>query len=786
MKTVALICALAAFALAACSCTVYTAAAPPGPAVPVLPDGTGVNIHFTDPKPGEMKMLAEGGFRWVRMDFAWGGTEREKGKYDFGPYDRLMAALEPHGIRALFILDYSNRLYDNDLSPCSDEGRKAMARWAAAAAAHFKGRGILWEMYNEPNISFWRPKPNVKDYVLLALEVGKALREAAPGEAYIGPATSGVDFTFLEECFKAGLLEYWSAVSVHPYRQEVPETAAADYARLRRLIGHYAPRGKTIPILSGEWGYSATWRDFDDAKQGKYLARQWLTNQANDVPLSIWYDWHDDGQDPKEPEHHFGTVNFAYNAGRDPVYDPKPAYMAAKTLTTVLGGFRFNKRLAVGGAEDHVLLFSKGDEVRLAAWTSAKDPHTVLLPASPGGFTATGHTGQALAGLAADKEGLKVTLTDAPQYLAHESQNDLLRLAAAWDRLPLEALWRPGSDRDFQVAYGNPLSRPVRIAVVPGAPVKVLAGARHSEAVAIGAGRSEEPQPIRVELDIDGMGRVAQEFTVVAANPLRVALLPPTGKTLAVGIDNPSGEALKGVIRLTEVEGLKPAAPGASFALKEGERSKVVSLPLLEDAAREYRLGLRVEDERGNLQVAVPAATFSLVDDLSRYGAEALAQAYEMVPDGDAKVASTQTVSVAAPPEGPPAPGAAAIKIAYKFDAGWKFARLVPRADALKRIEGRPKALGVWICGDGSGNMLRLRFTDSTGQTFQPGGEAVKWNGWRYVVFPMDGTRAGRWGGAGDGAVHYPIRWDCLLLVDSARRQPTSGEIYAAWPTLIR
>jgi hypothetical protein len=118
-----------AFVLAAAlSCTAADAAAPPPP---VVPEGLGVNIHFTDPKPGEMKMLAEGGFRIVRMDFAWGGTEREKGKYDFSAYDRLTAALQPHGIKALFILDYSNKNYDGGLSPCTDEGRKAFATWAS-------------------------------------------------------------------------------------------------------------------------------------------------------------------------------------------------------------------------------------------------------------------------------------------------------------------------------------------------------------------------------------------------------------------------------------------------------------------------------------------------------------------------------------------------------------------------------------------------------------------------------------------------------------------------------
>lgn len=387
---------------------------------PTVPQGLGVNIHFTDPRPGEMKMLAEAGLTWVRMDFSWGATERVKGRYDFSAYDRLLAALEEHKIRALLILDYRNRFYDDGLSPHSDEGRRAMARWAAAAAKRFQGRGILWEMYNEPNIFFWKPKPNVEDYSLLAIEVGKALREAAPGEMYIGPATSRIDMPFLEACFKAGLLDYWCAVSVHPYRQKPPETAADEYTRLRALIDKYAPRGKQVPILSGEWGYSAAWRNYDEAKQGKFLPRQWLVDLANDVPLSIWYDWHDDGRDPKEPEHHFGMVKHDYFAGRDPVYDPKPAYLAAKTLTAQLAGFRFDKRIAPGEPEDYVLAFGRDGEQRLAAWTTADAPRTVTIPVKPGKYRLMGHTGQALPNIMADAEGLRLTLTDAPQYVVPE------------------------------------------------------------------------------------------------------------------------------------------------------------------------------------------------------------------------------------------------------------------------------------------------------------------------------------------------------------------------------
>ena len=390
MKTIALAAVLMA------STVVTTRADMRHPALPTtdVPGGLGVNIHFTDPKPGEMKMLAES-YRMVRMDFNWGAIEREKGVYDFSAYDRLVKACDEFKIQPLFILDYSNRLYDQGLSPYTDAGRAAFAQWAAAAVVHFKGRKILWEMYNEPNIGFWKPTPNVGDYIKLALATGKAIHAAAPGECYIGPASASIDLKFIEACFKAGLLEQWDAVSTHPYRQGDPELAADEYRQLRLLIQKYKPKGKDVPILSGEWGYSTAWANHNPDRQGKYLPRQWMTNLMNDVPVSIWYDWHDDGTDPKEPEHHFGSVENKEFTGRDPVYDPKPSYTAAKTFQQFFAGYRFNKRLWVGKADDYVLLFAKADAVKLAAWTTVKEAHEITIPASAGAFKVVNHLGAA-------------------------------------------------------------------------------------------------------------------------------------------------------------------------------------------------------------------------------------------------------------------------------------------------------------------------------------------------------------------------------------------------------
>ncbi|NLF72739.1 MAG: cellulase family glycosylhydrolase [Candidatus Anammoximicrobium sp.] len=755
------------------------------PEHPAVPEGLGVNIHFTDPRPGEMELLAEAGFRWIRMDFAWGGTERQKGQYDLDAYDRLLTALEPHGIRALFILDYSNRHYDGGLSPCSDEGRAAFARWAAAAVQRFRGRGILWEMYNEPNIGFWKPKPDAEQYVKLALAVGQAIRRVAADELYVGPATSQVDLKFLEKCFQAGLLEYWSAVSVHPYRQQPPETAAEDYARLRRLIARYAPPGKRIPILSGEWGYSAAWQRMDAEKQGQMLPRQWLTNLANDVPVSIWYDWHDDGPDPKEPEHHFGTVLFPYRQGQRPVYEPKPAYRAAQTLTKTLAGFRFNKRLCLGNDEDYVLLFTRQDDVRLAVWTMAKAPHAVTIPASAGRFTALGHTGETLPPVTAQDRALTITLTDAPQYLTPSAPNDGLRLAAAWQRAPLDVVVEGGQPAACTLAFRNPLAKAIRVGTSEGGATLLQPGGNAALTYSPHVLRDAELQAAPLTCYVEGLGKLTQTTLVSASHPLRAEVLPATNQWLAVRLENPSGQAFCGNVQLMDLSGLSAQQLELPVCLEKGHTERVVQFPVRGEIRAPWRLGVRVTDPGGELQLELPPATFRAVDDFARWTGESVGAAYQILPDGDAKVNSTQTAEFAQPPEGPPLPGAAAIRIRYHFDAGWKFVRLAPRERAVRAIEGQPQAFRAWVYGDGSGNWLRLRVTDATGQTFQPGGQRLDWRGWRCVTIPLDAGHAGHWGGADDGVMHDPIRWDTLVLIDSAVREETAGEVYLASPVLV-
>jgi len=357
----------------------------------VIPAGVGVNIHFVTGHARDLDLITNAGFRFVRMDFSWEATERKAGVYDWTEYDELTAHLEQRGLRALYILDYVNGLYEpmvdarravgepsaerHVASPRHPESVAAFARWAAAAAVHFRGRHVLWEIYNEPNGGFWRPKPDAAEYTTLALATARAIREAEPSATIIAPAMSGFDWRYMETFLQSGVLEFLDCVSVHPYRapNQPPETAATDYKRLRELIDRFAPESKRgkIPILSGEWGYASNTKGVSLETQAAFAVRQQLCNLLNGVPLSIWYDWKNDGHDPADNEQNFGTVKEEL--------EPKPAYTALKTMTAELSGYRLERRLDGLAESDFVLLFVNEAGARKAvAWTLA-DPHVVHL-----------------------------------------------------------------------------------------------------------------------------------------------------------------------------------------------------------------------------------------------------------------------------------------------------------------------------------------------------------------------------------------------------------------------
>ncbi|MGC3791372.1 cellulase family glycosylhydrolase [Priestia aryabhattai] len=343
-----------------------------------IPEGLGVSIH-----PGlgkkDIKWIANAGFKWVRIDLPWEYIETEKGKYDLEntEYDELNKWLKDEGMQPYYILDYSNKLYEQNRSIVTKEGREAFGRYVNFVTKRYKNQGAIWEIWNEPNTeTFWNPQPNYEEYSLLVKDTVPIIKKNDKSGFVVAPALAGINsqsFSWLEKVLKEGMLKNEiDAISVHPYRSGPPEESIIDYQNLKKLIKHYASRD--IPIISGEWGYSmanTTEKPLSEMEQANYLVRMIMINAQQQVPISIWYDWKNDGVDPANKEHNFGVM---WNSG-----NPKVAFLSIQVLTKQLKGYKFSKSINYQSNKqgDYILEFVNDRNKKIIVFWTTGQSHSL-------------------------------------------------------------------------------------------------------------------------------------------------------------------------------------------------------------------------------------------------------------------------------------------------------------------------------------------------------------------------------------------------------------------------
>ncbi len=345
-----------------------------------MSDTLGVNVHLGTTAQ-DIRIINEAGFKWVRFDLSWSKIELKKGVYNFDDYNKLNLLLKKYGIKPYYILDYSNKLYENDNSIVTSEGRNAFKNFAREAAQRYKGQGAVWEIWNEPDSEkFWSPQPSFKDYSRLVNEVAPAIKLIDSSGKVVAPALNGINadsLEWLEETFKRGILKNIDMVSVHPYRKDVPETVINDYTRVRDLIKKYS--SENIQVVSGEWGY-ITEKTFNrrdgELKQAQYATRMMLINSWMKIPISVWYGLKNDGQNINVPGQNYGLIW--------PDNEPKIAYRSISVLSQITKGYHFEKKLEYGYPEDYIFQMNNSNHKKmLVFWTTEKE-HYITISLSNG------------------------------------------------------------------------------------------------------------------------------------------------------------------------------------------------------------------------------------------------------------------------------------------------------------------------------------------------------------------------------------------------------------------
>ena len=100
----------------------------------------------------------------------------------------------------------------------------------------------------------------------------------------------------------------------------------------------------------------------------------------------------------------------------EPVAEPDselPAYAAALTLLRYFDGYSFQKRLDVKNESDYVLLFAKGSDVRIAAWTTSS-AHRITIPSDVPTFTIIKHTGEPSGSVSTNQGPISIEISSSP------------------------------------------------------------------------------------------------------------------------------------------------------------------------------------------------------------------------------------------------------------------------------------------------------------------------------------------------------------------------------------
>lgn len=271
-----------------------------------LPGSWGVNVQTLYHEPA-LKSL---GAQWARITLSWPRIEHDStGHYDWTDSDKAINYYSGNGFHIVGLLaaEQLNPLY------ASSESNKeavvgAVARWMTAAAQRYKGKGIIWEIGNEPESfpmgGFW-DHPQI--YVDLARRAATAMKRADPTAKVAVLSLAWMDRGYAQSALNAGLLADGNIdyLSFHGYHRKSiePESGLEDDVNwLRSAAAAANTNGKPAPVvIDTETGYSIIpfespktktgWRlsVYTEDTQAAYLARHYLEEIYLGIPISIWY-----------------------------------------------------------------------------------------------------------------------------------------------------------------------------------------------------------------------------------------------------------------------------------------------------------------------------------------------------------------------------------------------------------------------------------------------------------------------------------------------------------------
>ena len=311
-------------------------------------------------------LLDDVGARWTRVGTGWRYLEPKKSVFRdklWQGLDRSMDELAKTGIRPIFLFAKVPRWAGPHYKRVAPDHWEDFRAHVRRCVQRYGEHVDVWEVMNEPYIPTLFP--GTLDEVM---QWHRIVREEVdrhdPGAQVIGPClNTRSDYLFEEErqLLELGIGKLIDGISIHTYGGLEAAGYLAHFGKLRELHARFH---HDKPIYITEQGLSVPEELPLERVQAQYLARMVLLCMEARIKAVIWHmmSWPQGGS---AEQRDFAIVRARKGPGQRA---PRPAFVAAATVASVLGKARYVRRIEGLGDTVRAQLYEADGEPIVAIW----------------------------------------------------------------------------------------------------------------------------------------------------------------------------------------------------------------------------------------------------------------------------------------------------------------------------------------------------------------------------------------------------------------------------------
>jgi hypothetical protein len=312
----------------------------------------------------EAELMSRVGFNIVRLNPHWSRVQRKgPNEWNWGWYDQQVEAHTSRGMEVQAIIHgfphWAKITSENGTGAIPD--LELWRTWVEAVATHLKGRASYWELWNEPDIAFF--KGTVDEYVALYTSASEIIRKVDPDTQIMTGGFASINHGrykegIIERTLREGP-EYFDVFCYHRhgYFQKFYDEMENQILPLLRAELEEVP-----PLYFSETSMDTRFGEAHQAQTAvKKMAYAWSIGAVS----YTWFNFADKtgGSEANRPGRTYGLLTNDFY--------PKPSLVAIHTFISLLKRGRYVESWELP-PDQHAYVFKAEDRYIVVAWNEEK------------------------------------------------------------------------------------------------------------------------------------------------------------------------------------------------------------------------------------------------------------------------------------------------------------------------------------------------------------------------------------------------------------------------------